>query len=580
MRYLVFLGASCGATFVLPVGCSSTAEGLLAASIAESCRINSDCKTPLVCAFERCHVECKESRDCSAGARCVPAGEVSVCQLEEDRRCSSTDDCSGDLVCGADGECRGQCATASECPDSQICVLATCADPDEMIAEDAGSDGTAPDASPDAGAPDSSTDAGSQCEQLDVNAQDGVFVVENGSGSIACGTRTLPCASIGAGIRRATELGLGLVYVAEGLYAESLNLVAGIDIIGGWTVSGSEWSPLCGLGFERAVIVQAPANETATVRAVDLSGSASLRRLTIESKMAGAEGESLYGVFATGLSTALTLEDVAILTRRAGDGADGSPGAPGLVGTGTCTAGDGASGGAGASVDTSDAGVDAGASLAVGFANIGFVPAGGATADAGSSGNSGTAGGPGDCMNNCFLRCETTPACAAVTGQVCAAAGEPGCGGGGGSPGQPGSGGGASIALFAWDARITLLGGSLTAGQGGNGGDGGDGGDGGSGALGVAGADTNCLGRTCGPPICAPGGIGMDPPIAGGAMGGNGGEGGPGGTSGGGAAGASCAYVEGGTAQVARTGTTLSHGSAGTPGSPAGGPGLAQDVCN
>ncbi len=38
----------------------------------------------------------------------------------------------------------------------------------------------------------------------------------------------------------------------------------------------------------------------------------------------------------------------------------------------------------------------------------------------------------------------------------------------------------------------------------------GDGGDGGSGALGVAGTNTNCLGRTCSPPICAPSGIGLE----------------------------------------------------------------------
>jgi hypothetical protein len=47
------------------IGCDSHVQEKIALKqLAQNCLVNSDCSTPLVCAFEACHVECQSSRDC------------------------------------------------------------------------------------------------------------------------------------------------------------------------------------------------------------------------------------------------------------------------------------------------------------------------------------------------------------------------------------------------------------------------------------------------------------------------------------------------------------------------------------
>jgi hypothetical protein len=106
-------------------GCSdSTDEKIRAAELAQGCSINSDCRDPLVCAFERCHVACNEDRDCPDDLRCVlGSGDgVNVCQLPDEVDCDGDKDCPGDQVCGVDEECRDQCDRDGDCVDGQICA--------------------------------------------------------------------------------------------------------------------------------------------------------------------------------------------------------------------------------------------------------------------------------------------------------------------------------------------------------------------------------------------------------------------------------------------------------------------------
>lgn len=121
-----------------PTGCDSNVEQKLAQTdVGGSCLVNSDCLTPLVCAFKACHAECVSSRDCEDGARCVAAAKpYKVCQLEEERKCERTADCAEGLICGIDGECRDQCQTDNQCVEAQKCVSGTCADTTEL--DDAG----------------------------------------------------------------------------------------------------------------------------------------------------------------------------------------------------------------------------------------------------------------------------------------------------------------------------------------------------------------------------------------------------------------------------------------------------------
>ena len=108
------------------------------AALAEGCLINTDCASPLVCAFRRCHVECTTTRDCPAGTFCRPADRpFNVCLIVDpapnELLCARNSDCSGELVCGSDGKCRSQCAADKDCLDQQVCSNGQCAEPAELV---------------------------------------------------------------------------------------------------------------------------------------------------------------------------------------------------------------------------------------------------------------------------------------------------------------------------------------------------------------------------------------------------------------------------------------------------------------
>ncbi|HEX3771023.1 MAG TPA: DUF1566 domain-containing protein, partial [Polyangiaceae bacterium] len=114
--------------------CSSSSSAL--AGLDQGCSINSDCDSPLICAFGRCHTACNESRDCSAGERCVQSSQGSVCELPDESTCSSTSACANGLVCATDDQCRAPCVTATQCASGQSCVtsgsVSACYDPGEI----------------------------------------------------------------------------------------------------------------------------------------------------------------------------------------------------------------------------------------------------------------------------------------------------------------------------------------------------------------------------------------------------------------------------------------------------------------
>jgi hypothetical protein len=131
-------------TFSLVAACSSDTTSH--AGLADGCLINTDCNTPLVCAFRKCHNACTSSRDCpDPHERCVASDRpFDVCQLASERDCSLNSQCPAGEVCGVDGQCRDQCASARDCIDPQQCVDKTCAEPTELT--DAGTFAEQPDA--------------------------------------------------------------------------------------------------------------------------------------------------------------------------------------------------------------------------------------------------------------------------------------------------------------------------------------------------------------------------------------------------------------------------------------------------
>jgi len=118
-------------------GCNSGVDQhVKVALLSQDCLINSDCLSPLACAFKACHVQCLSSRDCDGGARCLAADHpYKVCQLSTELSCTSNRDCKEKLICGVDGQCRDGCQADTDCIEGQRCVSGTCADVNELDAQ-------------------------------------------------------------------------------------------------------------------------------------------------------------------------------------------------------------------------------------------------------------------------------------------------------------------------------------------------------------------------------------------------------------------------------------------------------------
>ena len=95
------------------------------ASRGASCARSTDCSAPLVCALGHCRSECRQTRDCEVGARCLvePATGVGVCSIEEVDDCASVA-CRSGFVCSG-GQCVNACAAIPRCPDG-VCVDGAC----------------------------------------------------------------------------------------------------------------------------------------------------------------------------------------------------------------------------------------------------------------------------------------------------------------------------------------------------------------------------------------------------------------------------------------------------------------------
>jgi Leucine-rich repeat (LRR) protein len=132
---------------VLAAACSGD-DSSASAALAEGCVVNTDCASPLVCAFRKCHTACTASRDCPLGERCVASDRpYHVCQLAGEKNCSYNSQCPEGQTCAIDQQCRDQCAADRDCVTGQRCAGGTCAEPGELqnghlpvVATDGGSE--------------------------------------------------------------------------------------------------------------------------------------------------------------------------------------------------------------------------------------------------------------------------------------------------------------------------------------------------------------------------------------------------------------------------------------------------------
>ena len=183
--------------------------------------------------------------------------------------------------------------------------------------------------------PDMPDGTDTDCDGIDGSINAAIFVSRSGS-DLGNGTIDDPVRTIGIGIEKAILLGLGQVYVATGVYEESVILQPGISVFGGYSPDfGSHAANL----YE--TVIMAPAGSIA-VKADSISGEGAatfLDGFTIFGSDATIPGTSSYTVYISACDARLSLVGNRII---AGNGASGSRGDPGLEGQ------DGSSGAAGA----------------------------------------------------------------------------------------------------------------------------------------------------------------------------------------------------------------------------------------
>lgn len=120
-------------THLATSGCSTEEV----AAIGESCFVNSDCSDPLVCVFQKCHIQCRTDPDCRRAvddeSLCQRGSQpVNVCQNEAERACTTDATCLPGQVCATDARCRDQCQSDLDCIELQVCAQGACANPDEL----------------------------------------------------------------------------------------------------------------------------------------------------------------------------------------------------------------------------------------------------------------------------------------------------------------------------------------------------------------------------------------------------------------------------------------------------------------
>jgi len=200
------------------------------------------------------------------------------------------------------------------------------------------------------------------CDGIDGEVANGIFVAKNGSDSNP-GTMTQPMLTIQAGIDKALVAPVKRdVYVATGVYAQSIELKSGVRVYGGYSSDFHQRDVALNV-----TVIMGQAFTTAkpgAVNAIGITGSAAttaLNGFTIFGRNNPTPGGSSYAVYVRNGTNALVLSNNTIEAgvggtgARGGDGVDGATGTdgqPGLstqdLGSSSCsgTHGNGGSGGA------------------------------------------------------------------------------------------------------------------------------------------------------------------------------------------------------------------------------------------
>ncbi|MBL8786974.1 MAG: hypothetical protein JNJ59_18865 [Deltaproteobacteria bacterium] len=169
------------------------------------------------------------------------------------------------------------------------------------------------------------------CDGVDGEVDNAVFVSRSGDDS-AAGTIAAPLLTVQAGIERAAQLGLRDVYVATGVYNESIVLRSGVSVYGGYRGDFRQRDLVL---YETALLGEAPTAEKPGAvngrELVAVSGrTAGVNGLVVFGYSPDEPGESSYAIHLVDCGDAVTVADNVVF---AGDGAPGAPGGSGTSGT-------------------------------------------------------------------------------------------------------------------------------------------------------------------------------------------------------------------------------------------------------
>ncbi len=178
---------------------------------------------------------------------------------------------------------------------------------------------------PDAGQVDAN------CDGIDGQIDVALFVSKTGSDS-AAGTIDAPLATIGAALQAAASTsGIRDIYVSAGVYSESITLVEGVGLYGGYSLDFRTRNPEV---YPTTIFGRAPtAQQPGAVNALELSQPTMVMGFNVFGPNTVQSGAPTYAVFIRNTGDALTLRHNRVTGGTGAPGVRGNPGTAGVNGT-------------------------------------------------------------------------------------------------------------------------------------------------------------------------------------------------------------------------------------------------------
>ncbi|MCB9740798.1 MAG: hypothetical protein H6747_16150, partial [Deltaproteobacteria bacterium] len=169
------------------------------------------------------------------------------------------------------------------------------------------------------------------CDGVDGEKENAIFVAKVGKAG-ATGTWDDPVASVQQGIGLAKSKGKRDVYVATGVYDESITLSAGVSVYGGYSANFQFHDAEA---YETVLVAADPtAIAPGAVNAIEITGKSTIvDGLVVYAANVKATGASTYGLYLRDCDAKLEVRNSRIIAGDAGNGESGDPGSNGTGGT-------------------------------------------------------------------------------------------------------------------------------------------------------------------------------------------------------------------------------------------------------